>query len=453
MTAHRDSDPAGWLHALTPGPGPVREPASSAEGVTAATRHFGPAPVAWAIGVGNDLARVIVDEVPELGDGPGHFETLRMGTESVVLRTLMLLDDADAGPFTTEEALLGDREFARRRIGLGKVLRGVRLAHAELVRALMADCQEIVPAEEHARWFRRISELLFDFVDGFSSHMTAEYLAEHDRWVASGAAAREETARTILNGEPVLEEAAGQSLGYPLNGHHLALVAWSDAEVRVATTELQQAAARFLRGQGCHAHLIIPTGRTSLWAWGSPSATDPERDGRDADPRLPADMRVACGSVRAGVAGFRQSHQEAQYTARVMRLNAHTAPVLDYPEVAVASLLSTDLPATRRFVQDELGALAVDSPHAEQLRETLRHYLRCERSLTASSALLHVARNTVTYRVKRAQQLIGHDVGARLLDVLAALEAAHVLGAAVLRPVPDDTHETSRRGAGLRSAE
>ncbi|WP_411074929.1 PucR family transcriptional regulator [Streptomyces sp. cmx-4-7] len=453
MTAHRDNDPSAWLHALGPeDSGPVRTPVSSAEGVAEATDRLGARPVAWAIDLGYDLAQLVVQEVPELGDGPGQFDTLRMGTESVVLRTLLLLADPGAGDFVTEEALLGDREFARRRIGLGNVLRGIRIAHAELVRALMTACQELVPPAEHARQFRRVSELLFGFVDDFSSRMTAEYLAEHDRWVTSGAAAREETARMILNGEPVREESAGQTLGYPLGGNHLAFVAWSDAEVTVPTTDLQQAAARFLRHHGCAVSLVIPTGRTSLWAWGTPSTA--EAEAARIEPRLPPDVRVACGSVRAGIAGFRRSHQEAQYAARIMRLNPRAAPVLDYPEVAVASLLSTDLPAVRRFVRDELGALAVDSPHMEQLRDTLRHYLRSERSLATSAARLHVARNTVTYRVKRAQELIGHDVGTRLLDVLAALEAAHVLGTAVLESVSGDTHEaTSRRGTNLRSAE
>jgi DNA-binding PucR family transcriptional regulator len=104
----------------------------------------------------------------------------------------------------------------------------------------------------------------------------------------------------------------------------------------------------------------------------------------------------------------------------------------------MACLLSADLSAARRFVEDELAGLAVDTPQAEQLRETLRQYLRSERSLAASGAQLHVARNTVTYRVKRAQELIGHDVSTRLAEVLGALEVAHALGGAVLRAAHDD---------------
>ncbi|MGW0857721.1 hypothetical protein [Streptomyces sp. NPDC002690] len=44
----------------------------------------------------------------------------------------------------------------------------------------------------------RVSERVFEFIDGFSSAMAEEYLAERDRWVTSIAAAREETVRSIL---------------------------------------------------------------------------------------------------------------------------------------------------------------------------------------------------------------------------------------------------------------
>ncbi|MGW1544472.1 hypothetical protein ACWCPM_30325 [Streptomyces sp. NPDC002309] len=194
MTAHHTSGPADWIYRLAPGRGDApRTPASSAQSITEATDRLGPQPIA----VGDELARAIVHEVPELGGGPAPYETLRMGTEAATLYALLLLADPAADLVVPEESLLGDREFARRRLGLDKALRGIRVSHAALANALMAACQEIVPLPERAEQFRRVSELLFGFVDEFSSRMTAEYLAEHDRWLTSGAAAREETVRLI----------------------------------------------------------------------------------------------------------------------------------------------------------------------------------------------------------------------------------------------------------------
>ncbi|MGW5639915.1 helix-turn-helix domain-containing protein [Streptomyces sp. NPDC003832] len=102
-------------------------------------------------------------------------------------------------------------------------------------------------------------------------------------------------------------------------------------------------------------------------------------------------------------------------------------------------------------MHDELGPLAEDTAHARQLRDTIRLYLRNERGLAAAAAQLHVARNTVTYRVKRAQTLLGHDLADRLPETMTALEAARVLGSAVLRPAgrpKDGVHDSTSRRPG-----
>ncbi|MEU2681283.1 helix-turn-helix domain-containing protein [Streptomyces sp. NPDC007107] len=440
MTAHEPSGPSGWVYQLTPDlPNMPQVPASSARTITYATDRLGSQPVAWAVEVGDELARVITREVPELGGGHAPFETLRMGTEAATLHTLLLLADPAADRAVPEESLLGDREFARRRLGLEKVLRGIRVAHAALTQSLMAACQERAAPPERAEQFRRISESLFGFIDEFSSRMTAEYLAEHDRWLTSGAAAREETVRAILDGQPVREDTARELLAYRLEGCHLAVIAWCDSPVADAVGDLQRATSELLHLRGCSSVLSQPTGRTTLWAWGELHTTFSAGGADGFSP--PGGIRFAFGSARHGLLGFRRSHEDAQHAARVMRINPHgTGPVVDYPEVELPALLSTDLPALRRFVSDELGALAADKPHAEQLRRTLRLYLRNERSLRAAAAQLHVARNTVTYRVKRAQDLLGHDLTARLPEVMAALEASRVLGPAVLRPEDDGSH-------------
>ncbi|WP_406140072.1 hypothetical protein [Streptomyces sp. NBC_01089] len=102
----------------------------------------------------------------------------------------------------------------------------------------MTACQERTTPSERAQQFRRISELLFGFMGQFFSRITAEYLAEHDRWLTSGAAAREETVRAILDGRPVREETARELLAYRLEGRHLAVIAWSDSPAADTTGEL-----------------------------------------------------------------------------------------------------------------------------------------------------------------------------------------------------------------------
>ncbi|MHA6759662.1 PucR family transcriptional regulator [Streptacidiphilus sp. PAMC 29251] len=426
---------AAWLYRLLPSARYADLlPASALETVAEATACLGPDPVGWAVGLGHDMAARITAEIPELGGGQGPFETLRMGTESSALCALLMLADPCGRAPITDEALQGDRDFVRRGVSLDKVLRGIRLGHADMAHAMMNACEALAPPEERAGQMRRVSDTLFRFIDGFSSRMTEEYVAEHDRWVTSRAAARQEAVRAILAGEPVGAEAAGRTLGYPLTREHLAITVWCDPMTGPDTTDLQQAAVDFLRRQGCTVTLVVPTGRTGLWAWGSLATPRASTDGHVV-PLGREDVRIACGSFRPGVAGFRDSHEEALRAARVARLNPRPGTsVLHYRDVEVVALLSNDLPGARRFVRDELGPLAEDTPQAEQLRETLRHYLQAERSLMAAAEQMHVARNTVTYRVKRAQHLLGHDIARRRFEVHAALETAHLLGSAVLGP-------------------
>ncbi|WP_405771873.1 helix-turn-helix domain-containing protein [Streptomyces sp. NBC_00080] len=446
MRTPSDSNQAQWLYQLSPpDAGSVCAPASSERTLAVATERLGSRTVAWAIDLGRELARTITAEVPELGGGPDPFETLRMGTESAVLHALMMLAQASPSVAISDEALLGGREFARRRVGLGSVLRGIRMGHALLARSVMEASRELIPADEQAEEVRRISDVLFAFIDEFSSRMTDEYLAEHDRWVTSGAAAREEAVRVIIKGDPVQEEAVTRVLGYRLAARHLGIVAWCDSHLGLPATDLQQAASDFLAGHGCHPHLLIPVGRTGLWGWGITTAECP-RPAEDARWVPPAGIHIACGSARDGLEGFRQTHREAEHVARLLRMNPpEDGAAVHYRDIDVTALLCSDLNAARRFVQDELGALAVHSPHGEQLRSTLRQYLCCERSLATAAARLHVARNTVTYRVKRAQELIGHDLSSRLLQVMTALEAAHVLGAAVLEHTDSPGQRTVAR--------
>ena len=53
---------------------------------------------------------------------------------------------------------------------------------------------------------------------------------------------------------------------------------------------------------------------------------------------------------------------------------------------------------------------------------------------TAERLTLH--KNTVQYRIHKAEESLGRPVGENQLDVELALRASHWLGSSVLRPVP-----------------
>ena len=215
------------------------------------------------------MATRIIAEIPALGGGEEPFQTLRMGTESATLRSMLLLVSNDPARIgVTEEALEGDRDFVRRGVSLDQVLRGIRLGHSLMAHGFLDAAAALVEEPLRTAEMKRTSDLLFEYIDDFASSMATEYLTERDRWVTSAAAEREELVHSILDEQPVSTANASAVLGYPLERHHVALVLWQDP----GTRRTHRPAARrhqILKDSGCRATLVVPHGASSLWVWGS----------------------------------------------------------------------------------------------------------------------------------------------------------------------------------------
>jgi DNA-binding PucR family transcriptional regulator len=216
------------------------------------------------------------------------------------------------------------------------------------------------------------------------------------------------------------------------------LVVWVDDVARVGPGRLEAVASELLRAGGATAALILPVGRRRVWAWGSSVRGVPVRSGPSTTkPR--EDIRVAVGLASPGVGGFAVSHGQALEAARIGELTCTHRWLFEYAEVDMIAMLSTDLDDARRFVRRELGGLAGPGKPTATLRATVKCYLDTERSLSAAAEILHVARNTVAYRVRRAEQLRGQEIGVRRMQLQAALALAEELGDVVLNGPPDRT--------------
>ncbi|MET9255619.1 helix-turn-helix domain-containing protein [Streptomyces sp. NPDC003717] len=426
VTPDETAAPRGrWVLRLTGSGG--HAPASRPPLVAQARETLGAGALGWAVDIGHEMALRIIEEMPDFAGGEEALRTLRMGAESSVLTGLLVVVAGDAGAVRApQEALTGDRDFVRRGIPLDLVLRGIRIGHAMTSQALMDAVERLVPEPERTAEVRYVSRLLFAYVDGFSSVMASEYLSEYDRWVTSAAAERAELVRHIVEGRPVAAEQASATLGYPLDRHHLAMVLWHEPGVDAPPSDLQRSASRLLAGSGCGASLVIPYGAASVWVWAAWRTLPAE------EPRLPAPgpgTRVAVGTFAEGVAGFRQSHHEAGQTAELVRsASGGGTDATWYADVAVAVMLSQDLDLARAFVRRELGPLAADTTAAAELRQTLAVYLASERSLANAAKVLHIARNTVAYRIKKIEARTGRDLRHRRLELECALRLTEVLG-------------------------
>ena len=112
-------------------------------------------------------------------------------------------------------------------------------------------------------------------------------------------------------------------------------------------------------------------------------------------------------------------------------------PHVDIDRPAVAELMAEVSAA----LQATLADLADDDEHHARLRDTLRAFLASGGSYkaTAEQSMLH--KNTVQYRIRKAEESLGRPLDQNRLGVELALLASHWLGPAVLRPPAADRRD------------
>ena len=108
-----------------------------------------------------------------------------------------------------------------------------------------------------------------------------------------------------------------------------------------------------------------------------------------------------------------------------------------FGEVAPLALMSGSLELLRAWVTETLGPLADDDEHNARLRETLRVFLQENGSYKTAAERLILHKNTVQYRVRKAEDSLRHPITPDRLHVELALLASQWLGAAVLRPADE----------------
>ena len=114
-----------------------------------------------------------------------------------------------------------------------------------------------------------------------------------------------------------------------------------------------------------------------------------------------------------------------------------------FGEVAPLALMSGSIELLQAWVVETLGALAAGDENTARLRDTLRVFLQENGSYKTAAERLMLHKNTVQYRVRKAEEGLGRPIGDDRLNLELALLAGQWLGAAVLRP----PHEPAPRPA------
>ncbi|WP_377271618.1 PucR family transcriptional regulator [Peterkaempfera sp. SMS 1(5)a] len=396
--------------------------------------------------VSQDVWEVIVAEIPQLrGDGI-ILNTLMASVEENVATLLhgfendMPLADVE-GPAA---ALDYARRLAQRNVPVSSLIRAYRLGHCRFLRWCMDELRRHGPDEDVcAATARLMLELSFGYIDRVSERVIEVYQLERDRWLLGQTGVHAIRVQEILAGKHMDPDSAESALGYRLRQtHHVGMLLWlPEAPLGGEGLErLDRLTSRIGEELNCSSKsLFAAQDETLAWAWlPFGSSRDLSWDKlanavEDGDPTA----RAAVGDVEPGVEGFRRTHRQA-VRAQELAMAAGPEPrVTIYARVAPIALMCTNIEDTRAWVWSVLGALAVDDEHCARLRETLRTFLAtgCSYTATASRQILH--KNTVQYRIRKAEEALGRPLQEGRRDLEMALLAVQYLGSSFLRTDPD----------------
>ncbi|MFF4304535.1 PucR family transcriptional regulator [Streptomyces sp. NPDC001601] len=411
-------------------PEPARELSVSAENVESRLAE-----------VCRDVWEHLLVEIPQIS-GDAVAERILLASVQENVATLLHIFENDIslenleGPVAAHEYA---RRLAQRDVPVTALIRAYRIGHWRLLQWCLDElARREADAAVSAAANRRMLKASFGYIDSVTERVIEVYHLERERWLLSRTATRAARVRDILAGQEVDPGAAEAALGYRLRQNHLGLVAWLPALARgeAALARLDRLIHKIARELDCPAGpLFIPRDEGLAWAWlpfASHGEVSWERLSRVVDGGEPS-VQVCAGSVHRGIEGFRSTHREA---LRAQELAAAARPghrFTAYPQVAPVALMCRNLPDLRDWVGSVLGPLAADDEQCAQVRETLHDFLAtgCNYTATASSEIVH--KNTVHYRIRKAEKIMGHSVQERRTDLEVALLAVRYLGSTVLQ--------------------
>ena len=218
----------------------------------------------------------------------------------------------------------------------------------------------------------------------------------------------------------------------------MGVVCWTgDAAASVDNITRLDRAIREVAGQaGCSGDpLFLPRDESSAWAWLPLGIRDRFDSAAAGAAGGDGDIYFAFGDAVKGVTGFRLTHRQAPAAQAVALAAGSAAPrVVTFSEVAPVAMMLGSPDLLRAWVLATLGGLATDDePHA-RLRDTLLVFLQSGGSYKATAEQLVLHKNTVQYRIRKAEESLGRPAAGNRHDVELALQASRWLGSAVLQP-------------------
>jgi hypothetical protein len=361
----------------------------------------------------------ILRQVPELADDPMLVADLHSSTRAHWAEFLSLLSQPEHRLVLAAQAVDLARTLARRGMDLAVLLKIYRAAHHGVFETFSSVVDGLddtaPPREEVLKFLWRRADL---WIDDSIEELIKVFYAERER-LHDGALARRATMIDALLDGSVTDVAKGSEvLGHPLRQWQTGFVIWSD-EADLVTSDFLQATATdlgaALRGSRPLTHVA---GSRDLWVWVATPEPPPEDVVSVLQPTLAGrGVHVAVGLPAQGIDGFRSSHTEARAAERLCLAARRCPSVVTYREVEMLSLAMENESLLKRMVEREVGQLSGADRNLALVRETVLAYLTNRMNVETTADKLFVHKNTVRYRLARAEELLGHPLTTRPAQV------------------------------------
>ena len=404
------------------------------------------ADVAAAVGHGaaavrEDVYETILREIPQLGDDKPLLALLASSVDSNVDTCLQIMEHRIdlAAVRAPAAAVEYARRLAQRGTPLTALLRAYRIGHACFSDWLLRElARQAGDAEMITAATLGMSRIVAGYIDQTSEEMVAAYGQERENWLRNRSAARAARIRDLLSGERIDMSATEATLGYRLRQYHVGLVCWAGDAAGNADeiTRLEHAISRVAEQAACSGNpAFLPRDESSAWAWLPLGIRDTFDAAGARTAGADGDIHFAFGDPAKGMTGFRITHQQAVAAQAVVLAAGSPAPrAVTFGEVAPVAMMLGSPGLLRAWVLRTLAGLATDDEHHARLRGTLLVFLQSGGSYKTTAERLMLHKNTVQYRIRKAEESLGRPAGENRHDVELALRASRWLGSSVLQP-------------------
>jgi DNA-binding PucR family transcriptional regulator len=390
--------------------------------------------------VAQDVFDAIVREMPQLEEDKALLALLASSVDGNVETCLQVMQhriglSAVAAPAAAVEYA---RRLAQRDTPLATLLRTYRIGHARFSDWLF---KELARHTGDARLISAatlsMSRIVAGYIDQTSEEMVAAYTQEREHWLRNQNAARAARVRELLSGDRSDVRAAEATLGYRLRQYHVGLVCWVGDPAGHADqlTRLERAVAQVAAQAACAGDpVFLPRDESSAWAWLPLGIRDRFDSAEASTAHASADIHFALGDPAKGPGGFCLTYLQAMAAESVaLAAGAPTPRLVTFTEVAPVAMMLGSADLLRGWVRSTLAGLATDDEQHARLRETLLVFLQSGGSYKATAERLVLHKNSVQYRIRKAEESLGRPVAESRPDIELALQVSRWLGAAVLR--------------------